>query len=184
VAGSAEAAREPMRTPANSVPNGRGKDVMRGCAQASLCAATPESLESRPLAKPTLLIVDDQPMLAEFMASVAEESGWTAQLALGADEFEAKVRESQPDAVALDLSMPGRDGVELLRYLASSGFSGRLIIVSACDRSVVEASAMLAREHGLAVTGYSQKPITALAFASLLDRAKTRIPDSALDRSH
>ena len=122
-------------------------------------------------AKPTLLIVDDQPLLAEYMASVAEQSGWTTDLAMTGEEFEAKLKTAQPDTIALDLAMPGRDGVELLRHLASIGFSGSLIIVSACDRSVVEASAMLARQHGLAVTGYSQKPITEFTFSSLLEQA-------------
>lgn len=157
---------------------------MWACSQASLSAAKTESLGPHLLVKPTLLIVDDQPILAEFMAAVAEESGWTAALALDADEFEAKIEASQPDAVALDLAMPGRDGVELLRYLAANGFAGTLIIVSACDRSVVEASALLAREHGLAVTGFSQKPITALAFTALLDQAKSKMPRSAFDGCH
>jgi DNA-binding response OmpR family regulator len=135
-------------------------------------------------ARPTLLVVDDQPILAEFMAAVAEESGWSADLALTAEEFEAKTLTNHPNAVALDLAMPGRDGVELLRQLASNRFSGNLIIVSACDQAVVEASAMLAREHGLAVTGYSQKPITASAFVALLDQARAKIAPSAFDSSH
>jgi CheY-like chemotaxis protein len=144
----------------------------------------PDPIALQRRARPTLLIVDDQPILAEFMAAVAEEAGWTAVLALGTGEFETIIEESRPDVIALDLAMPGRDGVELLRALASNGFGGVLIIVSACDRAVVEASAKLAREHGLAVTGYSQKPITARAFAELLDQAKATIPQSAFDSRH
>ena len=157
---------------------------MAAFIHASFRQAVPEALGPHPIVKPSLLIVDDQPVLAEFMATVAEDSGWATELALGADEFEAKIEANRPDAVALDLAMPGRDGVELLRYLASSGYSGKLIIISACDRPVVEASAMLAREHGLAVTGYSQKPITALAFVALLDQAKATVPQSTFDGRH
>jgi CheY-like chemotaxis protein len=135
-------------------------------------------------AKPALLIVDDQPLMAEFMASVAEEAGWSVDLALTAKEFEAKVKSGKPDMIALDLAMPGSDGVELLRYLSENLYAGSLIIVSACDESIVETSANLARQRGLAVTGYLQKPITAAAFTAHLDQALARRQASALDRSH
>ena len=152
--------------------------------QPGLHSALPESAGIRIRGGPRLLIVDDQPLMAEYIASVAEELGWAVELAFTADDFEAKVERSQPDMIALDLAMPGRDGVELLRYLSSIGYLGNLVIVSACDAPVVETSALLAREHGLAVTGYMQKPVAAEDFASLLEQVVAMIPASALDRSH
>lgn len=130
-------------------------------------AASPSAGLQRPT-RPTLLIVDDEPLLAEYMGSIGEDAGWAVEIATSAAEFEAKLKSLQPDAVALDLAMPGRDGVELLRHLKSRGFAGRLIIVSACDRPIVETSANLAREHGLNVIGYIGKPIPAETFALLL----------------
>ena len=122
--------------------------------------------------------------MAEYIASIAEDGGWIVDLAATATEFEAKVAAGEPDMIALDLAMPGRDGVELLRYLASCNYLGNLIIVSACDEAVVETSAMLARQHGLALTGYLQKPVHARQFAALLERAVAMIPESALDSCH
>ena len=133
---------------------------------------------------PTLLVVDDEPLIAEHAASVAEEAGWVVDLAITAAEFESKVKASTPDMIVLDLAMPGRDGVELLRFLSSSGYLGNLVIVSACDAAIVETSAMLAREQGLAVSGYLQKPVTAERFAALLEQVVTMVPASALDRRH
>ena len=132
---------------------------------------------------PTLLIVDDEPLMAEYLASVAEEAGWTVDLASTAIEFERKVG-GEPDMIALDLAMPGRDGVELIRFLSTAGYLGNLIIVSACDEAVVETSAMLAREHGLALAGYLQKPISPQDLASLLEQVVAMVPASALDRGH
>ena len=140
------------------------------------------SLPSRGL--PRLLIVDDEPLMAEYIASIAEDAGWCVELAATAEEFEARVITDEPDMIALDLAMPGRDGVQLLRFLASINYLGNLIIVSACDAPIVETSAMLAREHGLALTGYLQKPVVADEFAALLEQAVTMIPESALDRCH
>lgn len=134
--------------------------------------------------RPTLLIVDDQPLMAEFMASVAEQAGWYADLALTAAEFEAKVKSTKPDMIALDLAMPGRDGVELLRYLAANDYQGSLIIVSACDLAIVETSAKLAREHGLALTGYLQKPVSPESFTTHLELVAATMAASALDRGH
>ena len=147
-------------------------------------SAAPASAGSLSRARPMLLIVDDQPLMAEYMASVAEEAGWVVVLATNATEFEAKVIADEPDMIALDLAMPGRDGVELIRYLSANAYLGSLIVVSACDEAIVETSANLAREQGLAVTGYLQKPITAEAFKSHLDQVVAMIPASALDRSH
>ena len=140
------------------------------------------SLPSR--RQPRLLIVDDEPLMAEYIASIAEDVGWSVELAATADEFEARVMADEPDMIALDLAMPGRDGVQLLRFLASTNYLGNLIIISACDAPIVETSAMLAREHGLALTGYLQKPVVAEEFAALLQQAVAMIPESALDRGH
>ena len=134
--------------------------------------------------RPRLLIVDDEPLMAEYIASIAEDAGWTVELAGTASEFEARVTADAPDMIALDLAMPGRDGVELLRFLASANYLGNLVIVSACDVPVVETSAMLARQHGLALVGYLQKPVRAEEFAAVLDAAVAMIPASAFDRSH
>ena len=157
---------------------------METCVQPSLQIATPRSADTGPHTAPKLLIVDDQPLMAEFIASVAEDLGWSVELAFTAEDFEAKLDRSTPDLIALDLAMPGRDGVELLRHLSSIPYLGNLVIVSACDAPVVETSASLAREHGLAVTGYMQKPVAAEDFASLLEQVVAMIPGSAFDRGH
>lgn len=132
------------------------------------------------IGSPRLLIVDDEPLMAEYIASIAEEAGWTVEIAATAAEFEARYEHDEPDMIALDLAMPGRDGVELLRYLSSSRYLGNLIIVSACDAAVVETSAMLALEHGLALTGYLQKPVRADEFAALLSQSVAMIPRQPL----
>lgn len=156
---------------------------MEPAGQTDLRPATPEMADFPPFPAPMLLIVDDQPLLAEYMAAVAKEAGWAVDLACSASEFEDKFQSGQPDMIALDLAMPVRDGIELLRYLSANDYLGNLIIISGCDEPVLEASAMLAREHGLALTGYLQKPVTAESFASLLSQAVAMVAGLADDRS-
>ena len=118
----------------------------------------------------TLLIVDDQPLVAEYMANAAEDWGWVATAACTADEVEAQLNVAHPQAIALDLDMPGKDGVEFLRSLSAHGYRGGVFIISACDQSVVETSARLGEQLGLNIIGYAQKPVTSDDFAALLER--------------
>jgi DNA-binding response OmpR family regulator len=118
----------------------------------------------------TLLIVDDQPLYAEYIASIAQDRGWNAISTSSNGEFKAQFSLAEPRAVALDLDIPGHDGVELLRFMSDRGYAGSVMIISGCDESVVETSARLGREMGLNVIGYAQKPVTQELFAELLQR--------------
>lgn len=121
---------------------------------------------------PVCLVVDDEPLLANFMASVATEAGWIAMVADTAQKFEECLDGLHPDVIVLDLAMPDRDGVELIRHLAQVSYAGNLIIVSGCDHSVLQATMSLAALHGLHASACARKPVAASDFVELLDRAK------------
>lgn len=125
----------------------------------------------RPAAPPRLLIVEDQSLLAEYMAEVAEQDGWQVEIAGTARAFEEKFGAAQPDALALDLALPDGDGVELLRRLSRAQYKGALFIISSQDESVLETCEHLAQQVGLRVTGHARKPVTAAIFSELLGRS-------------
>jgi CheY-like chemotaxis protein len=60
--------------------------------------------------------------------------------------------------VALDLGMPGMDGVELLRFLAEQGYKAPVLIVSGFDRRVLESAFRLGEALGLRMAGPIAKP--------------------------
>ena len=120
---------------------------------------------------PRLLIVEDQSLLAEYMAEVAENDGWEVDIAETAKAFDQKFGPAHPDALALDLALPDGDGVELLRRLSSANYKGSIFIISSQDESVLETCEHLAQEIGLRVTGHARKPITATIFSELLGRS-------------
>ncbi|MGH9796308.1 MAG: response regulator [Candidatus Acidiferrales bacterium] len=65
----------------------------------------------------TLLVVDDEPQNVDLMVDVFENAGYAATgVGSGAEALE-KIRTHRPDAVLLDLIMPGMDGFEVLRRL-------------------------------------------------------------------
>jgi CheY-like chemotaxis protein len=68
--------------------------------------------ETRP---PTVLVVDDMPETRRLMRRVLERSGIEVREAGDGIDGLAAIRSDRPDAVVLDLRMPGLSGFEVAR---------------------------------------------------------------------
>jgi two-component system, OmpR family, response regulator len=64
-----------------------------------------------------VLVVDDEPSLAELLASVLRSEGWEIRTAADGTCAVHAAREFQPDAVVLDVMLPDFDGLEVLRRM-------------------------------------------------------------------
>jgi two-component system OmpR family response regulator len=64
-----------------------------------------------------VLVVDDEPTLAEVLASVLRYEGWEVRTAADGSAAVRTAREFGPDAVILDVMLPDVDGLEVLRRL-------------------------------------------------------------------
>ena len=110
------------------------------------------------MARPRLLLIDDEPQLAAFVANAAKLSGFEP-VETGVDsDFREEFLANRPSMVVLDLGMPGMDGVELLRFLSQHQFSGPVLIISGFDGRVLESAFRLGKELGLKMTGPIEKP--------------------------
>ena len=109
--------------------------------------------------QPRLLLIDDEPALADFLASAARECGFEPQITEKDEDFRAQFLADGPEMVALDLGMPGMDGVELLRFLAEQNYSAPVLIVSGFDRRVLESAFRLGEALGLNMAGPVEKPV-------------------------
>lgn len=125
--------------------------------------------------KPRLLVIDDEPALAEFVAAVADECGFDPILAGDYEAFHDAVRRQRPDMVALDLGMPGMDGVELLRFLAAQNYRSPVLIVSGFDRRVLESAFRLGEALGLAMAGPVEKPVRLQDLEAVLKQLRTTL---------
>lgn len=121
---------------------------------------------------PTLLVIDDEPALAEFIASGARESGYRPILTADDRQFRDMFLEDRPDMVALDLGMPGMDGVELLRFLADERFDHPVLIISGFDRRVLDSAFRLGEALGLTMAGPLEKPVRLEELERLLNKLK------------
>ena len=103
--------------------------------------------------QPSLLLIDDEPALADFLANAARECGFQPVVTSDDSEFRQTFQSDPPDVVALDLGMPGMDGVELLRFLAEESYRSPVLIVSGFDRRVLESAFRLGEALGLNMAG-------------------------------
>ena len=122
--------------------------------------------------QPRLLVVDDEPALADFIANAARECGFEPILTSDDEAFREQFVLERPDMVALDLGMPGMDGVELLRFLAGESFLSPVLIISGFDRRVLESAFRLGEAHGLTMVGPLEKPVRLEALETLLKQLK------------
>lgn len=127
------------------------------------------------MSQPRLLLIDDEPALADFLATAAAESGFQPIITERDDEFREAFLVQRPDMVALDLGMPGMDGVELIRFLADQDFSAPVLIVSGFDRRVLESAFRLGEALGLTMVGPVEKPVRFEVLEDMLLRLKATL---------
>jgi DNA-binding response OmpR family regulator len=127
------------------------------------------------MTQPRLLLIDDEPALAEYLANAAIESGFDPVVTARDDEFRHAFVERRPDMVALDLGMPGMDGVELIRFLADQNYAAPVLIVSGFDRRVLESAFRLGEALGLTMAGPVEKPVRFEVLQEMLSRLKATL---------
>ena len=101
-------------------------------------AATEQEAEPEAALQPQraplhLLVVDDDELVREAVAALLDYLGHTATVVAGGEEALANLRAGlKPDAVILDMNMPGMDGAETLASLR--GLAGSLPVILATGR--------------------------------------------------
>lgn len=108
---------------------------------------------------PRLLLIDDEPSLAAYLADAARHCGFEPILTSNDSDFRTRFVTERPAVVALDLGMPGMDGVELLRFLAAENCRAPVLIVSGFDRRVLDSAFRLGEALGLSMVGPLEKPV-------------------------
>jgi DNA-binding NtrC family response regulator len=111
----------PARDPQNSKPE-PGIE-----APASAVADAPGA--RWPLA--TILVVDDEPGMRNFLLKTLEPRVSLVMAAASAEEAEDLMRRHRFDLVILDITLPGKSGLELLRDLREQGNASEVVLITA-----------------------------------------------------
>ncbi|MDE0705407.1 MAG: response regulator [Rhodospirillaceae bacterium] len=77
-----------------------------------------------------ILLIDDDDLLRAAIGELLESSGYTVASAGSGDAGLAMFRTARPDLVITDLSMPGPDGIDVVRALSGAVPRPRIIAIS------------------------------------------------------
>jgi two-component system OmpR family response regulator len=80
-----------------------------------------------------ILVVDDEPNLAEVLASVLRHEGWDVRSAGTGVSAVRTGREFRPDAIVLDMMLPDFDGLEVMRRLREQNPQVGVLFLTARD---------------------------------------------------
>ncbi|MFN5581920.1 response regulator [Gemmatimonas sp.] len=111
-----------------------------------------------------ILVIEDDPTVGEFVRRGLEEQRWQADLCNNGLEGERLATAQPYDLIILDMRLPGRNGLDVLKSLRSRGFERPVLVLTAQD--AVDAKVETLRAGA---DDYVTKPF---AFEELLARAE------------
>lgn len=79
----------------------------------------------------SVLIVDDEEGVRSFLSRALERRGWRVATAGSAEAGADQLERGPVDLIILDVSMPGKSGLEWLREIEEAGFPGEVILITA-----------------------------------------------------
>jgi two-component system OmpR family response regulator len=115
-----------------------------------------------------VLVVDDDQDFADLVRRVAEGMGHHATVVPGVGAMKAAWSAAPPDIIVLDMVMPDADGIEATRWMVSTGFRGRVVIVSGYDPLYAGAAKALGEVGGIFEVRVLAKPAPLAALRAAL----------------
>ena len=119
--------------------------------------------------KPRILVVDDEPVIAENLQSILEREGYEVETAMNTVTAMLRADEREFSLALVDLVLPDGDGLHLLRMLKSKDASLEVIIMT--GHSSIN-KAVEATKQGAFY--FVAKPFDAEEMLSLVDKALER----------
>ncbi|MBW2187186.1 MAG: bacteriohemerythrin [Deltaproteobacteria bacterium] len=114
-------------------------------------------------------LVDDDPVYVELLLAMSEEAGLKATAYSSSLQFlQAPI--SSRDIIVLDLNMPDKDGIEVMRDLAEKNINPTFILVSGFDERVLQSARQFAESRQLNVADTLNKPVDTEIFIDVIKR--------------
>lgn len=89
--------------------------------------------EKQLMAKPKIVAIDDEADFIQMLRDYFEPREYEINVAIRGARGIELVKEKQPDVVLMDLKMPGIDGDEVLKLMASMSHAPKIIFITAYD---------------------------------------------------
>jgi two-component system copper resistance phosphate regulon response regulator CusR len=111
-----------------------------------------------------ILVIEDDPTVGQYVKRGLEEHQWAVDLTADGEEGERRASSEAYDLIVLDMRLPGKSGLDVLRSLRAKGFERPVLVLTAQD--AVDAKVATLRAGA---DDYVTKPF---AFEELLARVE------------
>lgn len=84
-----------------------------------------------------VLIIDDDAGIRRLLTILFEREGWSVTASADGDDGVSQIAKTNPDVVVLDLMMPKRDGLDLIRQLSAEDPArlGAIVVLTAVSEA-------------------------------------------------
>lgn len=123
-----------------------------------------------------ILIVDDEPDMVTFLATLLEDNGYDTAIAADGDEGLEKVKSEKPDLISLDLLMPNKTGIKMFRELRKDPDTVGIPVVMVTgfgkdDVPQMDFKEWIRQRSIKPPEGYIEKPVNKDAFLDTIRKA-------------
>jgi CheY-like chemotaxis protein len=132
--------------------------------ESATMAESPRSLTEGPAGGSLVLVIDDDPAVRDLMGRFLSREGFRIEVAAGGEEGLRLARELRPDAITLDVMMPGLDGWAVLAALKAETATADIPVVML---TIVDDKNL---GYALGATEYLTKPIDRERLLAVLGR--------------
>jgi CheY-like chemotaxis protein len=114
---------------------------------------------------PKILVADDSPLQIQLLRTALEAKGFEVLVAKDALQAGISARRFAPDAIILDINMPGGSGIEVLKRLKNAEKTSRIpvVVVTGNDKPETRQEAIK-----LGAADFLVKPVDLEKLAKLL----------------
>jgi two-component system response regulator ResD len=137
-------------------------------------ATSPPAASSDGHVRGSVLVVDDEPTIAEVVSRYLVRAGYETRVARDGFEAIEQVAARRPDLVVLDLMLPGIDGLEVMRRIRDQDRSRVAVILLTAKG--VESDRVIGLRLG--ADDYVVKPFSPLELVARVDAVLRRIDTS------
>jgi two-component system, chemotaxis family, chemotaxis protein CheY len=114
---------------------------------------------------PKVMVVDDSLFMLEHISKLLRKRGYDSVTAMNGYDAVRLYEEDSPDVVLMDVTMPGRDGLEALFEIKQLDSTAKVIMLTALNQEWLVTEAM-----NLGAKDFLTKPVSPDRLISALER--------------
>lgn len=107
-----------------------------------------------------ILVVDNDPEICDMISRAGTAQGFNVATATESRLFGALFERLSPKIIMLDIFMPDIDGIELIGWLITEGFDGKVIVMSGHDPVYMQFAELYAEIKGKFEIAVLPKPFS------------------------